>query len=212
MANRIDSPGATAPNRVNNRTGDGSKENYTMYEIKNDKGAIRLGSIDKNAAVTSGVSLNTPDGEHCFKLDIDGPRKGWTTFTGPGKFQVECGRALEESQSAMMFNAKNGDIHIVATNGKIRMQATDIELIAVGEGGSKGNIRLQATENISSKSKKFLVDAKTSYNIVTAGTGEIIANSILKCYGSIFAMSDDSCALKDSKVGSQKIQRKANAS
>ena len=79
MANRIDSPGATAPNRVNNRTGDGSKENYTMYEIKNDKGAIRLGSIDKNAAVTSGVSLNTNNGEHVFKLDIDGPREGWTT-------------------------------------------------------------------------------------------------------------------------------------
>ena len=57
-----------------------------------------------------------------------------------------------------------------------------------------------------------MVDAKSTYNIVTSGTGEIIANSILKCYGSILALSDDSCALKDSKVGSQKIQRKANAS
>ena len=156
--------------------------------------------------------LNTPDGHHQMYMDIDGPRKGWTTFTGPGKFQVECGRSLEESQSAMMINAKTGDIHIVATNGKIRMQATDIEMIAIGEGGSKGNIRLEATENISSKSKKFLVDAKSSYKIVTSGTGTIIANSILKCYGSIFAISDDSCALKDSKVGSQKIQREANAS
>tara|TARA_R100000008_G_scaffold83256_1_gene68456 strand:- start:558 stop:1181 length:624 start_codon:yes stop_codon:yes gene_type:complete len=194
------------------RKGKQAKQNYIAQRIGNNKGSISFGTIHKEADVTSGVMLNTPDGHHQMYMDIDGPRKGWTTFTGPGKFQVECGRALEESQSAMMFNAKNGDIHIVATNGKIRMQATDIELIAVGEGGSKGNIRLQATENISSKSKKFLVDAKTSYKIVTAGTGTIIANSILKCYGSIFAISDDSCALKDSKVGSQKIQREANAS
>ena len=194
------------------RKGKTSKQNYVAQRMGNNRGSISFGTIHKEADVTSGVMLNTPDGYHQMYMDIDGPRKGWTTFTGPGKFQVECGRSLEESQSAMMINAKNGDIHIVATNGKIRMQATDIEMIAIGEGGSKGNIRLEATETISSKSKKFMVDAKSTYNIVTSGTGEIIANSILKCYGSILALSDDSCALKDSKVGSQKIQRKANAS
>ena len=205
---------STSANRAaaTTRKGKQAKQNYIAQRMGNNKGSISFGTIHKEADVTSGVMLNTPDGDHQMYMDIDGPRKGWTTFTGPGKFQVECGRSLEESQSAMMINAKNGDIHIVATNGKIRMQATDIEMIAIGEGGSKGNIRLEATETISSKSKKFMVDAKANYSVVTSGTGEIIANSILKCYGSIFAMSDDSCALKDSKVGSQKIQRKANAS
>ena len=51
MANpRVDAPGATSPNTVNNRLGKGAKENYTEYEIRNDKGSIALGSIDKQAA------------------------------------------------------------------------------------------------------------------------------------------------------------------
>ena len=49
----------------------------------------------------------------------------------PGNFQVECGSANTEEQDTMI-NAKNGNIDIIATNGKIRLQATDIELIAVG--------------------------------------------------------------------------------
>ena len=110
MANpRVDAPGATSPNTVNNRLGKGAKENYTEYEIRNDKGSIALGSIDKQAAVTSGVALNTPDGEHAFKLEIDGPRKGWTTSTGPGNFTVECGSANEEAEDTIMINAKNGN-------------------------------------------------------------------------------------------------------
>ena len=148
-------------------------------------------------------------------MDNDGERKGFTTLTTPANFSLRCATdktLVDEAKDTLSIISDNGNIVINAGNGKIRMQATDIEMIAIGEGGSKGNIRLEATENISSKSKKFLVDAKSSYKIVTSGMGTIIANSILKCYGSIFAISDDSCALKDSKVGSQKIQREANAS
>ena len=204
MANRIDSPGATAPNRVNNRTGDGSKENYTMYEIKNDKGAIRLGSIDKNAAVTSGVSLNTNNGEHVFKLDIDGPREGWTTSMCPGNFNVECGSANEEAEDTIMINAKNGNINIVATNGKIRLQGTEIELVAVGNGDDRGNIKLEATESIITNSKKLLMSAKAYYRLASPGIGEVVANGILQMYGSIFRGVSDGCVFKDSKVGGQK--------
>ena len=204
MTNRVDSPGAIAANRVNNRTGDGSKENYTMYEIKNDKGAVRLGSIDKNAAVTSGVSLHTNDGEHVFKLDIDGPRKGWTTSMCPGNFNVECGSAKEEAEDTIMINAKNGNINIVATNGKIRLQGTDIELVAVGSGDDRGNIKMEATESIITNSKKLLMSAKAYYRIASPGIGEIVANAVLQMYGSIFRGVSDGCVFKDSKVGGQK--------
>jgi len=205
MANsrRVDAPGATSPNQVNNRLGDGSKENYTEYEIKNDKGSVRLGSIDKQAAVTSGVSLNTPDGEHVFKLDIDGPRKGWTTSTGPGNFNVECGSANEEAQDTIMINAKNGNINIVATNGKIRLQGTDIELVAVGSGDDRGNIKMEATESIITNSKKLMMSAKAYYRIATPGIGEVVANAVLQMYGSIFRGVSDGCVFKNSKVGGQ---------
>ena len=203
MANRVDAPGAVSRNSVNNRLGDGAKENYTEYEIKNDKGSISLGSIDKNAGVTAGVSLNTPDCEHCFKLEIDGPRKGWTTSTGPGNFIVECGSAQEEAEDTIMINAKHGNINIVATDGKIRLQGTDIELVAVGSGDDKGNIKMEATESIITNSKKLMLSAKAYYRIATPGIGEVVANAVLQMYGSVFRGVSDGCVFKNSKVGGQ---------
>ena len=47
---------------------------------------------------------------------MDGQRKGWTTSTGPGNFNVECGSANEEAQDSLILNAKNGNILITATN------------------------------------------------------------------------------------------------
>lgn len=189
---------------------DTAKQNYTAIRYGNDHGSISFGSIDADGAVTSAVMLKTPDGNHQFSMDKDGPRKGWTTFTGPGNFQVEAGSANEEAQDTLMLNAKNGNIIIKASNGKIRLEGTDIELIAVGEGGSKGNILLSATENISTDSKKFIVDAKVNYKLATPGTGEVISNGVLKMYGSIIKGVTDACAKKDSKNGGRNYQQKNN--
>lgn len=189
---------------------DTAKQNYTAIRYGNDHGSISFGHIHADADVTSAVILQTPDGRHQFSMDKDGPRKGWTTITSPGNFQVEAGDKNEEAQDTLMINAKNGNIIIKANNGKIRLEGTDIELIAIGEGGSKGNIRLSATENISNDSKKFIVDAKVNYKLATPGTGEVISNGVLKMYGSIIKGVTDACAKKDSKNGGQSYQQKNN--
>ena len=187
-----------------------AKQNYTAIGLGNDHGSIRFGHVHKQGDVTSSVMLQTPDGEHFLTLDKDGTRKGWTSSMGPGNFQVECGSAKEKNEDSLILNAKNGNIIIVATNGKIRMEANDIELIARGEGGSEGNIRLKATESIETDSKKLLMSAKTAYKIATPGNGEIIANSVLKIYGSIIRCVTDAVAIKDSKVGGQRFQKQVN--
>jgi len=104
----------------------------------------------------------------------------------------------------------NGDISIVATNGKIRMQGTDIELVAVGEGQTKGNIKLNATENVLIDSKKVVVTAKTLYKLCTAGDAEVVANGVLELYGSIIRGVTDAVKIKDSKVAGQAIFDKNN--
>ena len=189
---------------------DTAKQNYTAITYGNDKGSIGFGVIHQPSDVTSSVILHTADANHSFFLDGDGKRKGWTTSIGPGNFQVECGSANKEAQESLMLNAKNGNITIKANNGKIRIEGTDIELIAIGEGGSKGNIRLTASENISADSKKIVMNAKASYRIATSGVGEVVAKSILKCYGSIFKMIYDSVVEKDSKNGGKKDAEKNN--
>jgi len=195
---------------ISNKRGGSAKQNYTAIKYGNNQGTIAFGQIHKQGDVTSAVMLETPDGEHQLSLDLDGQRTGWTCSTSPGNFQVECGSANEEAQDSAVINAKNGNIILLATNGKIRMQATDIELIAVGEGGAKGNIKMNATETITTESKKFLVTAKSFYRIASPQTGEIVANGVLKLYSSIIRGVSDAVAVKDSKVAGQRFQKQMN--
>ena len=189
---------------------DQAQQNYTEIGLGNDKGSIKMGHVHKQGDVTAGIGLYTPDAEHQLSLDIDGERKGWTIATGPGAFQVECGSKMEEAENSVLITAVNGDISIVATNGKIRLQGTDIELTAVGEGQTKGNIKLEATENVLIESKKVVVTAKTLYKLCTAGDAQVVANGVLELYGSIIRGVTDAVKIKDSKVGGQKIFDKNN--
>jgi len=202
----------TANNQKLNRNGKGqSKKNYSAVRYGTDKGSIVFGHLDKKATVTSGVKLDTPDGRHQFNLEIDGERKGWTSSTSPGNFQVECGSDNVEADSTCVINALNGDICITAHNGKIRLQGTDIELVAVGEGGSKGHITCTATETFTVKdTKKIILDSKSLTKITTTGIMWIAANSCMKIYSSIIKGVTDAVAVKDDKNGGQRFQKENN--
>ena len=195
---------------LNNKREGSAKQNYTAIKYGNNQGSIAFGQIHKQGDVTSSVMLETPDGEHQLSLDLDGERTGWTCSTSPGNFQVECGSANQEAADSAVINAKNGNIILLATNGKIRMQATDIELVAVGEGGAKGHIKMTATESITTDSKKLLMTAKSFYRIASPQTGEIVANGVLKLYSSIIRGVSDAVAVKDSKVAGQRFQKQMN--
>ena len=195
----------------NNRGGDTpAKQNYTAIGLGNDKGSFQSGRVHKQGDVTAGPGLYTPDGEHQLSLDVDGKREGWTVSTSPGAFQVECGSKMEEAENSVIITAVNGDISIKATNGKIRLQGTDIELVAMGEGQTKGNIKLTSSENVIVESKKVLVTAKTMYKLCTPGDAEVIANGTLELYGNVIRGVTAAVKIKDSKVGGQKIFDKNN--
>ena len=202
----------TAKNQKLNRGGEGqAKQNYTAVRYGNEKGTIKFGHIHKKADVTAGVMLDTPDGRHQLSLDIDGQRKGWTSSTSPGNFQVECGSDREEADDTLILNAVNGNICITATNGKIRLQGTDIELVAIGEGGAKGHIKCTATETFTvHETKKIILDSKALTKITSTGIMSIASNSCLKIYSSIIRGVTDAVAVKDSKVGGQRFQKENN--
>jgi hypothetical protein len=189
--------------------GNNLKKTYTTVKYCNDHGSITFGHIHKEADVISDVMLRGSDGEHFFSMDKDGERNGWTTSMSPGNFQVECGSNRKQDDDTCMINAKNGNIDIIATNGKIRMQANSIELVAVGD-NSEGNIVLEATETISLDSSKIIMNSKIKTKIVSSGVTEICSNSCLKLYSSIIRGVTDAVAIKDSKVGGQRFQQQCN--
>ena len=202
---------STAGNVELDRSGEGNnlKKTYTTVKYCNDHGSISFGHIHKRADVISDLMLRGSDGEHFFSMDKDGQRKGWTTSMCPGNFQIECGSNRTKDDDTCMINAKNGNIDIVATNGKIRLQANSIELVAIGD-NSEGNIILEATETISLDATKVIVNSKVNTKILSAGVTEVIGNSCLKIYGSVIRGVSDACAVKDSKVGGQRYQQQQN--
>ena len=201
---------ATTRNSGDRDGGNNLKKTYTGSKTSTDHAAIYTGKIHKNSDVISDFAVLCSDGEHFMSMDKDGQRPGWTTFMGPGCFQVECGSNREKSQDAVMINAKNGNIDIVATNGKIRLQANDIELIAVGEDTAEGNIKLKASENISGDAKKIVMNSVNNTKMMSSGISEAIGNSGLNLYGNIISGVSDAVAVKDSKVGGQRYQQQQN--
>jgi hypothetical protein len=212
---------ATPQNRVNSRVGspkgssysggslpenNTSKKNYTAIRYGNDHGSVSFGHIHKDASVTSDILLQASDGRHGISLDKDGQRKGWTTITSPKNLSIKAGLDNTEEQDTIFINSENGNIDIIASNGKIRLQGTDIELIAVGTGGSKGNVRVKANENIElDADNKILINAKTMYKLASSGKAEIVANSCMTIYSSVIRGVTDAVVNKDSKVGGQRF-------
>ena len=207
----IDQINKRAKNVRPERGGDTAKQNYTAQTWSNDHGSITLGQVDYVGSVTSAFMAEGKDSRHSFSLDNDGERKGWTCSTSPGNFQVECGSDNVEAQDSLILESKNGNIIIKAHNGKIRLQGTDIELVAVGEGDSKGNIVCSATESFMiHETKKILMNASVMYKLSTSGIGEVTANSVLKVYGSIIRGVTDACSVKDAKTGGQRFNKEQN--
>ena len=201
---------ATTINSGDRDGGNNLKKTYTGWKCSTDHAAIYNGIISSNSDVISDFAVHCSDGEHFFAMDKDGTRPGWTTFMGPGCFQIECGSNREKTQDTVMINAKNGNIDIVASNGKIRLQANDIELVAVGDDTSEGNILLKATENITGEAKKIIMNSVNLTRMVSSGTCEAIGNSGLTLYGNVISGVSDAVAVKDSKVGGKIKQTKFN--
>lgn len=184
------------------------KQNYTALRYGNDHGSISFGHIHKQGDVTADVMIQASDSRQSIILDKDGPRKGCTQITAPNRISIESGQDAKEAEDTLFIHSWNGNIDIIATNGKLRLQGTDIELTAIGEGGSKGNVRINASETVELKGKKVIVDAKSTYKLATPGTAEIVANGIMQIYAPIIRGVSDAVANKDSKVAGRTIQKK----
>ena len=189
---------------------DSAKQNFTAQQYGNDKGHIAFGKIHKQGDVTEGIGLHTPDGEHQLSLDIDGPRKGWTTSTSPGNFMVECGSKIEPIKDSLTLTAHNGNIVIKALNGKIRLEADDIELCTQGN-GAQGNVEINAGQDVLiNAQRKFMVTASSYVKIASAGDFECAANSVLSIYGALFNAITDAVTGKPAKNGSGQKERAKN--
>jgi RNase P/RNase MRP subunit p29 len=200
---------AKAGNTVQNRPG--GKGTSTTNKTSNDHGSVCFGHIHKPGDCIADVLIQGSCLDkipHEIVLDKDGPRRGCTQIMAPNRIVIQGGSISKEAEDSLVISSKNGNIVIKAENGKIRLHGTDIEMVAVGEGGSKGNITMTAGENITMDGKKVLVNAKTFLKLASPGNVEMAANSGMKIYASMIREITDAVAVKDSKVGGKDFQSK----
>ena len=211
---------STPTTQVNTRGGKGTtnpptdtaKQNYTAQTIgKNEKGSVWIGPIHKQGDVTSAVVLrNEQDRTHQLCLDIDGERPGSTTSTSPGKLQLDCGDNMKEAEDSCLIHAHNGNIIIKASKGKIRMEATDIEIVTKGDGETKGHLKLNIDETIEVECKKLVTSSSVLTKLCSAGDFEQAANGVLSTYASLLSSITDAVFKKPSKFGGQRERQKNN--
>ena len=195
-----------------------AEKNYTGQCIgQTEKAGIYLGGIAKDGSTTNAIKLeNKQDGEHQLTLDI-GPSelRSSTTSTSPGRLTLKCGRypwidnrEEKEALDSCFIEAEHGNIVIKASNGKIRMEATDIELVTKGEGEKRGHLKLNIEETIKVDCKKLVTSSKVLTKLCSSGDFEEAASGVYSTFASLINNVTDAVQCKPSKFGGQRERQK----
>ena len=169
-------------------------KNYHTIRYGTAEGEIKFGHVHTDN-VNSAVMLRSG---HTFQhyMTMDGPggqdfRTHSTTFRGPGSFQVKHGDGVPNEQPGIYLDAVNGDIVIRAANGRIRMEALDVDIRATGS-GDRGNIVLDANDKVIMNAQTISCNSKVAARFFSEKTVEIIGNNVLNMYGGFMDMADGS--------------------
>ena len=169
-------------------------KNYHTIRYGTAEGEIKFGHVHTDN-VNSAVMLRSG---HTFQhyMTMDGPggedfRTHSTTFRGPGSFQVKHGDGVPDEQPGIYLDAVNGDIVIRAANGRIRMEALDVDIRATGA-GDRGNIVLDANDKVIMNAQTISCNAKVAARFFSEKTVEIVGNNVLNMYGGFVDIADGS--------------------
>jgi len=185
----------------------GQKKNYHTIRYGTAEGEIKFGHIHTDN-VNSAVMLRSG---HTFQhyMTMDGPggqdfRTHSTTFRGPGSFQVKHGDGVPDEQPGIYLDAVNGDIVIRAANGRIRMEALDVDIRATGA-GDRGNIVLDANDKVIMNAQTIACNAKVAARFFSEKTVEVVGNNVLNMYGGFVDMADGSSSAEAAKGSKNRV-------
>lgn len=163
----------------------GPKETFEALQYGNRFGHLSFGSLNLagtgglEADVLTGVSLQAYNSLHYVHMENDGDRKGWTMMRNPGTWEVKCGDSLKGGGLGALIWAENGDIVLRAPNGRIRLEAVDIDLNATGYNEKNGYINIESNNTVSVKTGTFKVKADNGINLFTPQAINIVTNTAM---------------------------------
>lgn len=178
------------------------KVNYKQKHSGTGDAQVKYGHIHYDQTKSAYMIRSGHDLRHNIILDADGDNKfraGSTQINCPGTFNVVAGDDVAFDLPGVFLRAENGDIIISAPNGRIRMEARNIDVIASASGTTNGVINLDAKEQVIINSNVISIDAKSTLKLEATRTLDVIGNSVLNLYGGFIVAADGATKIKGSK-------------
>jgi len=163
----------------------GPKETFESLQYGNRFGSLYFGGLnlagtgDLEADVISGVSLQANNSIHYVHMENDGPRKGWTLQRNPGVWEVKCADAVKEGEIGAMIHVENGDLVLKAPNGRIRLQAVDIDIRAEGFNEKTGYVNIESNNTVRVKTGQFKVTSENGVSLFSPQAINIVSNTAM---------------------------------
>lgn len=185
------------------------RKNYHTIRYGNADGEIKFGHLHYDDELSSVLLRSGKDKKHYITMDSSGDdtRKNGTICRSPGSFQVKAGDKVEEENPAIYLDAVNGDVVIRAPNGRIRMEAINIDIIASGPDNENGIITLDANDKILGRAQTIDMSSKVSTKVFSEKTVECIGNGLLNIYGGFIDCADGGTNRKGSKAKSSNEEK-----
>lgn len=163
----------------------GPKETFESIQYGNRFGSLYFGSLNLagtgglEADVITGVTLQANNSIHYVHMENDGPRKGWTLQRNPGVWEVKCADAVKEGEIGAMIHVENGDLVLKAPNGRIRLQAVDIDLRAEGFNEKTGYVNIESNNTVRIKTGQFKVNSENGVSLFSPQAINIVSNTAM---------------------------------
>ena len=180
----------------------GKTKNFHMIRYGVAEGEIKFGHIHTDNVVSACMLRSGFTFKHYITMDGPGGedfRKHSTTCRSPGAFQVMAGDGVPENQPGIFLDAENGDIVIRAANGRIRLEAIDIDIRANGADGERGNVIIDANDACVMNGQVIDCKAKAAAKFFSEKSCEISGTTVTNIYGGFIDMADGATSLKGSK-------------
>jgi len=183
--------------------------NYNTIRYGNSDAEIKFGHINDDGKISSFTIRSGHEANHYISLESEGEphRKHGTIARSTGSFQVKAGDNVPYGQPGIYYDAVNGDIVLNARNGRIRLIAENIDILAQGGDNSNGVITIDSNEKIIIKSPIVDVRSSVSTKIFSEKTVELIGKGILNMYGGLIDAADGATKMNKSKYDSSNEDR-----
>lgn len=180
-------------------------ESKSFRQLSTDEGEVRFGEVTKNNVKMAVMirrlfpNANFQTSQY-IALQMSGALDGAIINSAPSLFTVLCGEKPIKTDAEGNFNVRNvtenageksegigayirsenGDIVLSAPNGRIRIMARDIDLIANGNGTTTGYVNVRANSTIDSDAPAINMQAADAIGLAAERTINVNVPGVYK--------------------------------